>query len=195
MNKLWKVLLPLMLVMVLLTASLPAFADELSPTTKAIGLVKASTTTYNGMVQFPTLKVYDTTGELISPEYYRVKVPGLPKNAGTYKITVTATAPYIGTKTAKFVIRKAYNPFTIKVGKSTFKRNVHRNQTTSIRVSGVKGNAKLGHWFSTSRNVYVKGGKVIVKKGIYGTAILSIKTRSTMNYKATKKNIAITIVK
>ena len=36
MNKVWKVLLPIVLVMALLTASLPAFAAE-SPTTKAIG--------------------------------------------------------------------------------------------------------------------------------------------------------------
>ena len=46
MNKVWKVLLPLVLVMALLTASLPAFAAE-SPTTKAIGTVKVSAATYN----------------------------------------------------------------------------------------------------------------------------------------------------
>ena len=60
MNKVWKVLLPLVLVMALLTASLPAFAAESSPTTKAIGTVKVSAATYNGKKQTPTVKVYDT---------------------------------------------------------------------------------------------------------------------------------------
>lgn len=193
MNKVWKVLLPLVLVMALLTASLPAFAAE-SPTTKAIGTVKVSPATYNGKKQTPTVKVYDTTGARISSRYYKVKVAGTPKNAGTYKVTVTAKAPYTGKKTANFVIKKAKNPFTIKAGKTTFKRNRTKNQTTSIKVTGAKG-VKLGKWFSTSSNVYVKGGKIVVRKGFYGSAILSIATLSTANYKYTKKYIRITVKK
>ena len=193
MNKVWKVLLPLVLVMALLTASLPAFAAE-SPTTKAIGTVKVSAATYNGKKQTPTVKVYDTTGARISSRYYKVKVAGTPKNAGTYKVTVTAKAPYTGKKTANFVIKKAKNPFTIKAGKTTFKRNRTKNQTTSIKVTGAKG-VKLGKWFSTSSNVYVKGGKIVVRKGFYGSAILSIATLSTANYKYTKKYIRITVKK
>ncbi len=193
MNKVWKVLLPLVLVMALLTASLPAFAAE-SPTTKAIGTVKVSPATYNGKKQTPTVKVYDTTGARISSRYYKVKVAGTPKNAGTYKVTVTAKAPYTGKKTANFVIKKAKNPFTIKAGKTTFKRNRTKNQTTSIKVTEAKG-VKLGKWFSTSSNVYVKGGKIVVRKGFYGSAILSIATLSTANYKYTKKYIRITVKK
>ena len=193
MNKVWKVLLPLVLVMALLTASLPAFAAA-SPTTKAIGTVKVSAATYNGKKQTPTVKVYDTTGARISSKYYKVKVAGTPKNAGTYKVTVTAKAPYTGKKTANFVIKKAKNPFTIKAGKTTFKRNRTKNQTTSIKVTGAKG-VKLGKWFSTSSNVYVKGGKIVVRKGFYGSAILSIATLSTANYKYTKKYIRITVKK
>ncbi|MBQ6148882.1 MAG: hypothetical protein IJI83_04995 [Oscillospiraceae bacterium] len=193
MNKVWKVLLPLVLVMALLTASLPAFAAE-SPTTKAIGTVKVSAATYNGKKQTPTVKVYDTTGARISSRYYKVKVAGTPKNAGKYKVTVTAKAPYTGTKTANFVINKAKNPFTIKAGKTTFKRNTTKNQTTSIKVTGAKG-VKLGKWLSTSPNVYVKGGKIVVRKGFYGSAILSIATLSTANYKYTRKYIRITVKK
>ena len=193
MNKVWKVLLPLVLVMALLTASLPAFAAE-SPTTKAIGTVKVSAATYNGKKQTPTVKVYDTTGARISSRYYKVKVAGTPKNAGKYKVTVTAKAPYTGTKTANFVINKAKNPFTIKAGKTTFKRNKTKNQTTSIKVTGAKG-VKLGKWFSTSSNVYVKGGKIVVRKGFYGSATLSVATLSTANYKYTRKYIRITVKK
>ena len=193
MNKVWKVLLPLVLVMALLTASLPAFAAE-SPTTKAIGKVKVASATYNGKKQAPTVKVYDTDGKKISSKYYKVKVTGIPKNAGKYKVTVTAKAPYTGKKTANFVIRKAKNPFTIKAGKTTFKRNRKKNQTTSIKVTGAKG-VKLGMWHSTSPNVYVKGGKIVVRKGFYGSAILSIASLSTANYKYTKKYIRITVKK
>ena len=194
MNKVWKVLLPLVLVMALLTASLPAFAAESSPTTKAIGTVKVSAATYNGKKQTPTVKVYDTTGARISSRYYKVKVAGTPKNAGKYKVTVTAKAPYTGKKTANFVINKAKNPFTIKAGKTTFKRNKTKNQTTSIKVTGAKG-AKLGKWLSTSPNVYVRGGKIIVKKGFYGRATLSIASLGTANYKYTRKYIRITVKK
>lgn len=195
MNKVWKVLLPFVLVMALLTASLPAFAAESSPTTKAIGKVRVSSATYNGKKQTPTVKVYDTTGARISSRYYKVKVTGTPKNAGTYKVTVTAKAPYTGKKTANFVIKKAKNPFTIKAGKTTFKRNRTKNQTTSIKVTGAKG-ARLGKWLSSSsKNVYVRGGKLIVKKGFHGRATISIATYATKNYKVTRKYIRITVKK
>ena len=193
MNKVWKVLLPIVLVMALLTASLPAFAAA-SPTTKAIGIVTVSAKTYNGQKQAPRVKVYDTTGKRVASKYYRVTVAGTPKDAGTYKVTVTAKAPYTGKKTATFVIKKAKNPFTIKAGKTTFKRNRTKNQTTSIKVTGAKG-AKLGKWLSTSPNVYVRGGKLIVKKGFYGKATISIATYATKNYKATRKYIHITVKK
>lgn len=192
MNKVWKVLLPLVLVVALLTAAMPAFAAE-SPTTKVIGTVKVSSATYNGKKQTPTVKVYDTAGKRISSKYYKVKVTGTPKNAGTYKVTVTAKAPYTGKKTANFVIKKAKNPFTIKAGKTTFKRNKKKNQTTSIKVSGVKGGAKVGRWYSTSSKVYVRGGKVIIKKGFRGSATLSIRAHATKNYKETRKYITITV--
>lgn len=194
MNKVWKVLLPLVLVMALLTASLPAFAAESSPTTKAIGKVTVAKSTYNCKKQTPTVKVYDTDGKKISSRYYKVKVTGTPKNAGKYKVTVTAKAPYTGKKTATFVIKKAANPFTIKVGKTTFKRNAKKNQTTKIVISGVKGAAKVTK-FSSSRYVYVKGSKIIVKRGFSGTATIMFKSTASRNYKATTKSVKITVKK
>jgi len=192
MNRFWKGLLPIALVIALLVASIPAFAAP-SPTTKAIGSVKVSSATYNGKKQTPKVTVYDTAGNKISSKYYSVKVKGTPKNAGTYKVTVTAKAPYTGKKTGNFVIKKARNPFKIKVGKQSFKRNRKKNQSTSFRVSGVKGSAKVGRWYSTSSKVYVRGGKVIIKKGFRGSATLSIRTHATKNYKETRKYITITV--
>ena len=194
MNKVWKVLLPIVLVMALLTASLPAFAAE-SPTTRAIGIVTVSAKTYNGQKQAPRVKVYDTTGKRVASKYYRVTVAGTPKDAGTYRVTVTAKAPYTGKKTVTYVIRRAPNPFTIKAGKTTFRRNKYRSQTTSIKVVGVKENAKVGKWSSSSPNVYVKGGKIIVRKGFYGSATLSVKVYATKNYKGARKSIRISVKK
>ena len=193
MNKVWKVLLPIVLVMALLTASLPAFAAE-SPTTRAIGIVTVSSKTYNGQKQAPRVKVYDTTGKRVASKYYRVTVAGTPKDAGTYRVTVTAKAPYTGKKTVTYVIRRASNPFTIKAGKTTFKRK-SKKQTTSIKLKNVKGNAKVGKWSSSSPNVYVKGGKIIVRKGFYGSATLSVKVYATKNYKGASKSIRISVKK
>lgn len=194
MSKLWKVLLPLVLVIALLTVSLPAFAAK-SATAKPIGKVKLKKLTSNGGIWIPSVQVYDIDGERIPSEYYKVKVTGPSKNGNKVKVTVTAKPPYTGTKTVYVPVNKTYNPFAIKVGKTNFTYNRKKNQTTSIKVSGVKGSAKLGKWYSNSRYVYVKGGKVIVKKGFYGTATLSITTYPTESYKATKKSVTITVKK
>ena len=196
MNKLWKVLLPFVLVIALLAVSLPAFAAVKSVSAKPIGKVRVKKgQTTNGGVWIPSVQVYDIDGDRIPSEYYKVKVTGLSKNGGKYKVTVTAKPPYTGTKTVYVAANKPHNPFTIKVGKTNFTYNKKKNQTTSIRVSGVKGNAKLGNWYSNSRYVYVKGGKVIVKKGFSGTATLSITTYPTEGYKATKKSVTIKVKK
>ena len=194
MNKVMKVLLPLVLVVVLLAASMPVFAAE-SPTTKAIDKVSVSSSTYNGKEQTPTVKVFDAEGNKISSKYYKVKVSGTPKDAGSYKVTVTAKAPYTGKKTAKFVIKKAMNPFTIKAGKTSFKQNKKKNQSTSIKVSGVKGGAKLGKWTSSTSKVYVKGSKLIIKKGFAGSATIAVASQATKNYKYTRKTIKIVVKK
>jgi hypothetical protein len=180
--------------MALLTASLPAFAAA-SPTTKAIGRVTVSSKIYNGKKQEPTVRVYDTTGKRVLSRYYTARVAGYPRDAGTYRVTVTAIAPYTGKKTVAYVIKRASNPFTIKVGKTTFRRNKYRSQTTSIKVIGVKENAKVGKWSSSSPNVYVKGGKIIVRKGFYGSATLSVKVYATKNYKGARKSIRISVKK
>ena len=214
MNKFCKVLIPLILVMSLLLASMPAFAAEnaaeteanaSSPTAGVIGRVTIKSTTYNGKRQTPKITVYDKAGKKLSSKYYKVtKVSGSgasangvkwPKNAGTYKVTVKGQNGYTGTKTRNYVIRKAKNPFSIKVGKRSFKRNTQKTQSTTIKVTGVKGKAKITRWASTSPNVYVRGGKLIIRKGCYGSARISVSTLATKNYKYTRKSITITVSK
>lgn len=193
MNRIWKVLLPMVLVMALLIASMPAFAAE-SPTAKAIGKVKVSSTTYNGKKQSPSIKVYDTAGKRVSSKYYRVKLPSKRIGAGTYKIQITAKAPYTGTLKAKFVIKKARNPFKIKVGKKTFTRNKKKTQSTSISLKNAYTSV-FTDWTTTSSKVFVKGGKLIIKKGFYGTATVSIASKESPNHLRTRKAIKITVKK
>lgn len=194
MNRVWKVLLPLVLVVALMTAAMPVFAAE-SPTTKAIGSVKIASSTYTGKKLTPKITVYDKAGKKINSKYYTVTIYGGHIRAVKHKVVITAKAPYTGKKTAYWTINKAKNPFTIKVGKTSFTQNTKKNQTTSIKVSGVKGGAKLGKWMSSTSKVYVKGGKVIIKKGFYGSATISVATLGTNNYKYTKKSIKITVKK
>lgn len=193
MYRIWKALLPMVLVMALLIASMPAFAAE-SPTAKAIGKVKVSSTTYNGTKQSPSIKVYDTEGKRVSSRYYTVKLPSKRIGAGTYKIQITAKAPYTGTLKAKFVIKKAKNPFKIKVGKKTFTRNKKKTQSTSISIKNAY-TSQFTEWTTTSSKVFVKGGKLIIKKGFYGTALVSIASKESPNHLRTRKAIRITVKK
>ena len=185
-----------LLIAVLLSAYIPVLAaTDKSPTTKAIGFVQVSDATYTGKKLTPKVKVYDIEGNKVSSKYYVVKVTGTPKKVGTYKVTITGKAPYTGKKTAKFVINKANNPYKIVAGKTVINSSVKKDQTVSIKVTGVKGNAKLGPWSSTNPSVYVKNGKIIIKKRFWGTVYLSIRTNATANYKQTRKYIKLTIKK
>lgn len=195
MNRIAKALIPFVLIVALLIAAMPVFAAE-SPTTMAIDSVTVKNATYNGKQQTPKVAVYDANGNKIKSRYYAVKVKGSPVDAGRYLVTVTAKAPYTGKKSAWFKIGKAENPFRISVGQKYFKRNTTMDQTTSIRVSGVKENAKLSSWKSLNTKLAtVRGGTVTIKRGKYGTAAITITTRATKNYKATKKTICIKVTK
>jgi hypothetical protein len=194
MNRIWKVLLPLVLVMALLTTAMPAFAAE-SPALIPIGNVKVSTAVYNKEEQPPTVKVYDADGKRISSDYYTVKVAGTPIDAGSYKVTVTAKKPYTGKKTVIYRIKKAKNPFVIETGKSSFRRNKKKDQSTWIKAVGVEEKAQLGPFVSSRSKVQISGGKLIIKRGFYGLARICIKSEATKNYKATRKWYLLRVAK
>lgn len=192
MNTLKKVLVPVLLIVALLVATLPAFAAE-SPETKIIANATVTEMTYNGKVKTPKVKVYDTDGKKVSSKYYTVEVDGTPKDAGKYALTITGKGNYTGTVKATLVIHKARNPFTLKAGKTSFTYNKKKTQTTTIKIVGRKESAKMNPWTTTKAKVYVKSGKIYVKKGFKGTAIISIKSRATKNYKPTTKTLKITV--
>jgi hypothetical protein len=188
-----KVLLPMLLVMALLTATMPAFAATSSPQTKIIGNVKIFSRWYDGTEKQPTVRVWDTDGNLVPAEGFDVKVNGTPINAGRYMVTITGKGQYTGAVTAVYKILKAYNPFKIKAGKTTFTYKKNKAQSTSISVSGLKENAKLGRWMSTSSKVRVIGNKLYIAKGFKGTAYISRKAGATANYRTTRKNLKISV--
>ena len=77
--------------------------------------LSATSYTYNGKAQTPTVKVKDSKGNTVSSAHYTVTYADGRKNVGTYKVTIKFKGNYSGTKELSFKI----NP--ISVSKCTVK--------------------------------------------------------------------------
>lgn len=86
------------------------------PKIKAVTL-SASSYSYNGKTQKPTVKVTDRTGAVISSKYYTVTYPSKSKDTGSYTVKVTFSGKYSGSQTASFTIVPAKT--TAKLGSAT----------------------------------------------------------------------------
>jgi len=192
MSKFLKALITFVLVVALLVGTVPAFAAE-SPTARVISRAVVRSATYTGKKLTPKITVYDTEGRRVSSKYYSVKLSGR-FTAGKHKVIITAKAPYTGRITTAFKIYKASNPFKISVGKKSFNRNMKVAQSTRIKVSGVKEQAKY-IIKSNKSGVTIAHNRITIKKGWYGTAIITVKTAATKNYKSTTKTIVIKVKK
>ena len=192
MCKCLKALIPFVLVMALLVGTMPAFAAE-SPTTRVISRAVVQSATFTGKKLTPKVTVYDTEGRKVSSKYYTVKIHG-KIYAGSHNVVVTAKAPYTGKVTAVFKIYKASNPFKVSVGKKSFKRDKQAAQTTAIKVSGIKEQAKYTIK-SNKSGVTIAHNRITIKKGWYGTATITVKTAATKNYKSTTRTITIKVKK
>ena len=193
MSKFMKALIPFMLVLALLIASVPAFADAVAPSATPIVIAKVAVarSTYNGSVQTPKVVVRDVNGKEVSAEYYNVNVTGTAKNAGKYLVTVTGKAPYVGTASNVFIIHKAKNPYTLS---ANLKSNGQK--TFTVSVSGAKEGAKVSvvkAYHRTRKGITVSGRKVTVPAGIHGWMKVIAKSSETKNYKATTKFISVRI--
>ena len=201
LNYFRKALLPVLLIVALLVAAVPAFAEapastvNASVTVKVLDHMKIVSATYNAKKQTPTVKVYDTDGKRVNSKYYKVKVSGYPKKAGEYTVTVSGKGVYTGKLTGTFVIKKANNPFWIKIGKTDFRRK-YTEQSTRIKVRGLKGSAELGEWKTTSKSkgVIVRDGRLVVKANYRGKAVISITAKETENYMKTTRKVLITVM-
>ena len=126
------------------------------------------------------------------------------KNAGTYKVTVTLTGNYSGSKAAAFTINKATNPLKVKVKAVKVKYSAVKKKDvkfpsakvfTFIKkgqgkisynlVSVKKGNKKIKNMIAINKTT----GKVTIKKntkmkkGTYKVKV-KVKAAGNANYKA-----------
>ena len=193
MNRMKKALLPLLLVVALLVATVPAFAVE-SPEVVALASVKAASANYNGSKQVPVLTVKDANGNTVPEGNYTFKLNKTAKNAGSYKVTVTGIGNYTGTVKGTFKINKIKNPFNIRCKNTLFRYSKKRDRKSTIYVYGLKERSQTKiTWKTSNKKIKVSNGKLIVKKGFKGSATVTASSKATKNYKATKKSIKIKV--
>lgn len=202
MHKLKKALLPLVLAIAMLVMSVSAGAAN-SPTGKPVGKIGSLSTssyTYNGESKKPSVTVYDENGDPVPSEYLTVTYSN-NKKAGTATVTVTAKAPYTGSASKTYTIKraKAYalvngkSKVTIKKGKSAsfnlflYKGNGEYTESNGPKVTAVK---------SSSKNITVsKDGTITVKKkakkGTYKVTVTISGTGN--NYAAVTRTITVVV--
>jgi hypothetical protein len=198
MKKLKKLLAVIMIIALMIPCT--AFAATSSPTTTKISKasIKVSGTyTYNETMQTPTFKVtYDGKTLKKGTDYKVTACKG--QKAGYHKITIQGIGKFTGTKTVYYQINKATQSdvkvtTTYKTKKaSTFAKKA---KSYSIKVTGVKGGAKVTY-STNSKKITVKNGKITLAKGIKkGTYKVTVKIGSTANRKPTTKTLKITVKK
>lgn len=79
---------------------------DVTPTVEAVKKVSLSRASYvyDGKVKNPSMKAYDSDGNLISSKYYTISKSSGRKNVGKYKYTIKFKNGYTGEKTLYFTI-------------------------------------------------------------------------------------------
>ena len=94
--------------------------------------LKLSTTsyTYNGKAKKPSVKVYNSKGDLVTSGNYKVEYPSGRKNVGSYKVKVVFKGNYSGTEYLTFKVNPAKT--TVKkltAGKKSLKVSITKKST------------------------------------------------------------------
>lgn len=144
---------------------------------------KAASKTYTGKAQ--TTKVTVKNGKKVLKKGVDYKISGTVKatKAGKYTVKITGIGNYKGTKTITYTINKAAQKnVKVAINKKT------------VKVTGVKGKAKISYSTNNGK-VSVVNGRIIVKKGVKkGTKVrITVKVASSTNYKATSKPVIYTV--
>ena len=103
--------------------------------------LSATSFTYNGKVQKPTVVVKDSNGKTISSSNYTVTYASGCKNAGTYKVTIKMKGNYSGTKELTYKINPInISKCTVSISKTMFTYNgkVQKPSVTVKSPSGTK---------------------------------------------------------
>lgn len=199
MSKFFKAFLPMILVVALLISCVPALAGDESPTTKVIASVKAKTTVYNGQVQTPILTVLDENGEEVPSSGYDYQVSKTAKNANAYKVTVMGKGLYTGEAFGTWRIKKAYNPFTLVLGRTSIQssKNV---QKVSLRARGMKMRSPINVTTTAHDRIGYEeldmfSGSIVIPKNYYGIIKVRVANEETRNYYSTVRRGTITVTK
>lgn len=131
--------------------------------------LSATSYTYDGKDKKPTIKVYDSAGNLISSSYYTVSYKN-NKNVGIATATVTFKGNYSGTKTLNFTI----NPKKTSVSKLTAAKK-------SLKISVKKQSGITGYEVQYSTSKKFSGAKTKTIKSYKTTSVTlkSLKAKKT----------------
>lgn len=149
--------------------------------------LSATSYTYNGKAQKPTVTVKDNAGNVVPTSYYTVTYPSGMVNPGMYTVKVTFKAPYSGTKSASYKIlptptvitslTAADNAFTAKWTKKT------------TQVTGYQIQYSTNSSFSSAKTIKITSSSTVSKKitGLsdkkkYYVRIRTYKTVGSTNY-------------
>ncbi len=216
-----KVLLPILMVAVILGTAIGAgtqAASASSPAAKVIKTVEPKYTsyTYKRAECTPPVYVYDANGKRVASKYFTVTYKD-NINAGTATVTVKGKAPYTGTASATFTIKKvtasAFLNSTSTVSKTGYKKTATVKQSDVKSAKKKAGQIKLylaqnGKYVSAGNKVkftatsnYSKvtitsGGAIYVQKGAKkGTYKITVKVQATnKNYKGGTRTLTVKVV-
>ena len=173
---------------------------------EAIVTVSPNRYTYNGKAKAPSVTVKFDGSTLKKGADYKVSYKN-NTNAGTATATVSGLGAYQGSKTAKFAIAKAANPFKIaKATRNVKLKNVKKkNQVVAgpIVKKKAQGTTKYTIYkvskakYKKKFTINKKTGKITVKKGTpKGTYKVTVKANAAgnKNYKkSSTKTVVVTI--
>ena len=153
----------------------------------AVVTIPQGNRTYTGKAYTPAPVVKYGTETLVSGTDYTVRYQD-NTNAGTAKVTVTGKGRYTGTAKGSFTIARAAQTITAKAAAA----KISVGKKTKITASGAKETKKYTYTSSNTAVATVAAdGTVTGKKA--GTAVITVSTPQTANYKKGSKTVSITV--
>ena len=179
------------IMMLLSMSSMSAFAATSSPIKTSFNTsLEKKSVTYNGKTQNPEVVVKDINGKTISSKYYTVSTKTC-KNVGKYKVVVTGKGKYAGYKSTMYykITEKTQK---VTVSKSSWSVKCSKKKTQSVKLT-VKKSAGKVYYRLSNNNVYVKNGRLYVKKGTKkGTYSVKVVVKDP-NYKTVVKYVKVVV--
>ena len=142
--------------------------------------------TFTGEAVEPEITVSNDSGSLVEGADFDVAYTD-NINAGKATVTITGKGKYTGTKTAEFTIARAAQSITASNLSLTYLK------IGTITASGNKGTLSFKSLNESVAVVDASTGKVTAKGA--GTTQITISAAETDNYKATEKQITVTVTK